>query len=67
MPASAAGAAVSANATDGRYPTPFLTLLFALRRRRSVPEDVFFAYWRDVHCQIWTRRTASRGFPNRSS
>ena len=43
MPASAAGAAVSARAEEDRYPTPFLTLLFALRRRRSVPEDVFFA------------------------
>src|ERR1700728_2028789 len=38
-----------------RYPTPFLTILFTLRRRRAVPEDLFYAYWRDVHCQISSR------------
>jgi hypothetical protein len=38
-----------------RYPTPFLTILFTLRRRRSVPEDLFYAYWRDTHCQISAR------------
>jgi hypothetical protein len=43
------------DALSDRYPTPFLTILFSLRRRRSVPEDLFYAYWRDVHCQISAR------------
>ena len=32
-----------------------MTILFALRRKRSVPEDLFYAYWRDAHCQISSR------------
>jgi hypothetical protein len=38
-----------------RYPPTFLTFLFTLRRRRSVPPDLFYAYWRDAHCQISAR------------
>ena len=38
-----------------RYPTPHLTFLYTLRRRRSVDPDLFYAYWRDTHCQVSAR------------
>lgn len=38
-----------------RYPTPFLTFIYTLRRRRSIPPDLFYGYWRDAHCQISAR------------
>jgi hypothetical protein len=49
------GAIAASDAPTDRYPTPFLTILFTLRRRRAVPADLFYAYWRDVHCQISSR------------
>lgn len=33
----------------------FLTMLNPLRRRRGVPLDLFYAYWRDAHVQIAAR------------
>ncbi len=38
-----------------RYPAPYLTLLYTLRRRRSIPPDLFYGYWRDTHCQVSAR------------
>ncbi|MFI7123138.1 hypothetical protein [Amycolatopsis sp. NPDC049868] len=40
---------------DGRDPHTALTLFYTLRRRRSVPVDHFYAYWRDVHVQVACR------------
>ncbi|WP_291055036.1 EthD domain-containing protein [Herbiconiux sp.] len=40
---------------DGRDPDAFLTMVNTLRRRRSVPEDLFYEYWRDAHVQIAAR------------
>ena len=33
----------------------YLTMVNTLRRRRSVPLDLFYAYWRDTHCGISAR------------
>ena len=38
-----------------RYPTPHLTFLYTLRRRRAIDPDLFYAYWRDTHCQVSAR------------
>ena len=38
-----------------RYPTPHLTFLYTLRRRRAISPDLFYAYWRDTHCQVSAR------------
>lgn len=38
-----------------RYPTPYLTLLYTLRRRRAIPPGLFYGYWRDTHCQVSSR------------
>jgi hypothetical protein len=40
---------------DGRDPATFLTMVNTLRRRRSIPEDLFYEYWRDAHVQIAAR------------
>jgi hypothetical protein len=38
-----------------RYPVPYLTFLYTLRRRAAIPADLFYAYWRDTHCQVSSR------------
>ena len=38
-----------------RYPTPYLTFLYTLRRRRAIEPELFYDYWRDTHCQISAR------------
>lgn len=38
-----------------RYPTPFLTFIYTLKRQASIPPDLFYGYWRDAHCQISAR------------
>jgi hypothetical protein len=38
-----------------RDPAVFLTMVISLRRLRSVPQDLFFEYWRDAHVQIASR------------
>jgi hypothetical protein len=40
---------------DGRDPDTALTMVNTLRRRRSVPADLFYEYWRDAHVQIAAR------------
>lgn len=47
--------ALSADELAQRDPPVFLTMINPLRRRRSVPPDLFYAYWRDAHVQIASR------------
>jgi hypothetical protein len=40
---------------DGRDPAVHLTMINTLRRKRDVPVDLFYSYWRDAHVQISSR------------